>query len=309
MHLVVSRIHQKLVCSLTKRLPGVTILVLHQKGREGRLASQSFQKELDVAIHLAQQAGDLIMGYYQTGVAVDRKAGDEPVTVADREADRLIAAGLRSAFPDDGLLTEESDDDLSRLDKKRVWIVDPLDGTSDFVGETGDFCVQIALAVDGKPALGVIYQPTTEQLLHAVHGRGAYQVQSGQTTRLRVSAESVSSQMCLVASRSHYSPLIEASRRALGIASVQHMGSVGLKVARVARGVCDLYLATTVAKEWDMCAPHALLLEAGGRLTNPCGEDISYNKPGTSTCRGLVGSNGLAHTQIVEAVAPFLDKG
>ena len=91
------------------------------------------------------------------------------------------------------------------------------------------------------------------------------------------------------------------------LVAVKRMGSVGLKVAMLAQGACDLYLATTVVKEWDMCAPHALLLEAGGKLTDPCGDDILYNKPEIGTCRGLVGSNGLIHTQIVETVAPFLD--
>lgn len=247
------------------------------------------------------------MGYYQAGVSVEHKSGDEPVTIADRAADELIAAGLRTTFPEDGLLTEESDDDRSRLDRERVWIVDPLDGTSDFIGGTGEFVVQIALAVAGKPVLGVVYQPTTDQLLQAVHGLGAYRVQDGQTTRLNVSTTSIPSQMCLIASRSHYSAAIEDARQALGIPTVKHMGSIGLKVAMLARGACDLFLATTVAKEWDMCAPHILLLEAGGRLTDPCGDDILYNKPEIGTCRGLVGSNGLIHTRIVETVAPFLN--
>jgi 3'(2'), 5'-bisphosphate nucleotidase len=256
---------------------------------------------------MALEAGRVIMGYYRTGVAVEHKAGDEPVTIADREADLLIATGLRQAFPEDGLLTEESDDDHSRLDRERVWIVDPLDGTSDFVSGTDDFVVQIALAIKGKPALGVVYQPTTGLLLHAVQGCGAYQIHRGQTTRLRVSTTPTPSRMRLVASRSHYSPPIEAARQALGIAAIRHMGSVGLKVALLARGECDLYLATTVVREWDMCAPHAVLREAGGRLTDPCGEEILYNKPEIGTCRGLVGSNGLAHSRIVETVAPFLD--
>jgi 3'(2'), 5'-bisphosphate nucleotidase len=247
------------------------------------------------------------MAYYRTGVSVEHKTGDEPVTIADRESDRYIADGLQNAFPNYGLLTEESDDDLSRLEKSRVWIVDPLDGTSDFISGTGDFVVQIALAVEGKPALGVIYQPTTGLLLHAVQGRGAYQVHSDRKTRLYVSTTSMPSQMCLVASRSHYSPSIERARQALGIGAIKHMGSIGLKIALLASGACDLYLATTVAKEWDMCAPHAVLLEAGGKLTDPCGDKIVYNKPEIGTCRGLVGSNGLAHAQIVETVSPFLD--
>lgn len=263
------------------------------------------QHELDVAMRLARRAGAVIMGYYRTGLAVEHKAGDEPVTAADREADALIAAGLLAAFPNDGLLTEESEDDRSRLEKERVWIVDPLDGTTEFITETGEFAVQIALAVKGYPALGVVYQPAKERFFYAVQGQGAYQVCDDQTTRLRVSTTSEPAQMCLVASRAHYSPFVEAARQALGIKGVNRVGSVGLKVGLVARAACDLYLATTVSKEWDLCAPHVLLLEAGGVLTNLCGELLVYNKPDVIECRGLIGSNGLAHDQIVETLAPL----
>lgn len=265
------------------------------------------QQELDVAVRLARQAGRVIMEHYRTGVTVDLKEGDEPVTAADRAADDLISAGLRAAFPDDGLLTEESVDDLSRLEKERVWIVDPLDGTTDFIAATGDFVVQIALAVQGRPVLGVVYQPTKAQLFYARQGQGAYQVDDGQKRRLRVSTQPDPDGMCLVASRSHYSGFIEEARQALGIRAVTQMGSVGLKVGWVARGECDLYLATNIAKEWDICAPHALLLEAGGRLTNLCGEPIVYNKSDLAECRGLIGSNGLAHDRIAEILAPLLD--
>jgi 3'(2'),5'-bisphosphate nucleotidase len=272
------------------------------------LTTHDLQHELDVALRLAQQAGEVIMSYYQTGVSVDHKAGDEPVTAADQAADDLIAAGLRAAFPGDGLLTEESDDDLSRLDKQRVWIVDPLDGTTEFITETGEFAVQIALAMGGHPVLGVVYQPAKRRLFHAVQGQGAYQVYNSQTARLQVSTVSEPARMCLVASRSHYSAFIELARQALGIESVNRVGSIGLKVGLVARGACDLYLATTVSKEWDLCAPHALLLEAGGVLTNLCGEPLVYNKPDVIECDGLIGSNGLTHVEIVETLAPLRDQ-
>jgi 3'(2'), 5'-bisphosphate nucleotidase len=275
--------------------------------RRDELNAGDLQHELEVAVRLARQAGDLIMQYYQTSLDVDRKAGDEPVTEADRTADDLISAGLRSAFPDDGLLTEESEDDLSRLEKRRVWIVDPLDGTSDFITETGDFSVQIALTVEQHPVLGVVYQPAVDHLFYAVQGRGAYQVDQGRETRLRVSSEPDPADMCLVASRSHYSEFIEDARRALGIRAVTRMGSVGLKVGLVARGGCDLYLATNIAKEWDICAPHALMLESGGVLTNLCGEPILYNKAEVAECKGLIGSNGLAHRRIVETLAPLIE--
>lgn len=246
------------------------------------------------------------MAYYLAGVAVDRKAGNEPITAADRAADAIISAGLQRSFPADGLLTEESDDDLSRLEKERVWIVDPLDGTAEFITHTGEFAVQIALAIGGEPVLGVVYQPALGRLCYAVQGGGAHQLQDGRKTRLRVSATECPAEMCMVASRSHYSPFIEAARTALGIQTVNRVGSVGLKVSLVARGECDLYLATTISKEWDFCAPHALLLEAGGVLTTLCGDPLRYNQPDVTVCDGIVASNGRAHARIIETLAPLL---
>jgi 3'(2'), 5'-bisphosphate nucleotidase len=276
--------------------------------KENPLSARDLERELDLAVRLARRAGATIMDYYRKDVAVDYKAGREPVTVADQAADRIISEGLRSAFPGDGLLTEESEDDSVRLEKERVWIVDPLDGTTEFIEETGEFAVQIALAIRGRPVLGVVYQPVQDLLFHARRGHGAYQDRNNLSTPLHVSAVADPEQMCLVASRNRYSDLVEAGRQALGIQRVQRVGSVGLKVGLLARGICDLYLATTVCKEWDLCAPHALLEEAGGVLTDLYGETIVYNKPDVNECRGLVGSNGLAHAQILESLAPLIDR-
>jgi 3'(2'), 5'-bisphosphate nucleotidase len=272
----------------------------------GSLTNHHLGSELDVAVRLAQAAGSAIMGYYHTGITVHYKARHEPVTAADGVADEIIADGLRAAFPADGLLTEESDDDVSRLKKERVWIVDPLDGTTEFINETGEFSVQIALTWHGTPILGVIYEPVTERLSYAVQGQGAYEVHEGRTLPVRVSTEARLARMCMVASRSHYSPFVERAREVLGIEAVDRLGSVGLKVGLLARGECDLYLATTMVKEWDLCAPHALLVEAGGVLTTLAGEPLVYNKADVVERRGLIGSNGLNHERIVEALAPLL---
>ena len=187
-----------------------------------------------------------------------------------------------------------------------MWIVDPLDGTSDFIDETGDFVVQIGLAVRGEPWLGVVYQPVGDRLFYAARGQGAYQEHDGDRRRLRVSGEADPAQMCLVASRSHYSDLIDSARRALDITSTVRAGSVGVKVGLLATGECDLYLATTVCREWDLCAPHAVLIEAGGVLTGLRGEPITYNRPEIGRCPGMVGSNGQAHARVLEVIAPLL---
>jgi 3'(2'), 5'-bisphosphate nucleotidase len=248
------------------------------------------------------------MEYYQTDLPVEFKRGQEPVTAADRAADVLIAAGLRAAFPGDGLLTEESLDDGARLEKRRVWIVDPLDGTTEFISKTGDFAVQIALTEEGLPVLGVVYHPVTGRLYHALKGKGARETREGRSVRLEVRSEPDPAQMCLVASRSHYSDLVEGARQALGIEAVRRVGSVGLKVALLAQGECDVYLATQVSKEWDICAPHILLEEAGGTLTNLCGEKLTYNKPDVVECKGLIGSNSASHARIVDTLAPLLEQ-
>jgi 3'(2'), 5'-bisphosphate nucleotidase len=261
--------------------------------------------ELDVALRLAHQAGEAIVGLYQTSLAVHRKVGNEPVTEADRLADSIVIAGLKAAFPGDGLLTEESDDDRSRLSKERVWIVDPLDGTSEFLNRTGEFSIQIGLAIQGAPVLGVVLQPARDRLYYAVQGQGAFETQDHTTTRLHVSAESTPARMKLVASRAHFSPFIEAAGEALGIATIHRAGSVGIKVSLVASGHFDLYLATTDSKEWDACAPHVVLSESGGCMTDLGGTPLVYNKPDVALGSGLIASNGLAHDEIVEMLRPL----
>lgn len=262
--------------------------------------------ELEVASDLARLAGKAIMAHYRHDVVVEYKDKVEPVTIAGREADHLIRTGLQEAFPADGLLSEEAEDDLERLAKERVWIIDPVDGTTEFIARTGDFAVQIALTVGGQPVLGVLYQPVHDLLYFAVRGQGAFAMHDGRRTELHVSQQKAPSLMCLVASRSHYAGFVDAARRKLGIDSVLRLGSVGLKIGQLAQGACDLYLASTVCKEWDLCAPHALLLEAGGMLTDLWGNVPTYNQPRRAECRGLLASNGQAHGQILEACAPLL---
>lgn len=262
--------------------------------------------ELEVARDLAHRAGQAVMAHYQRDVIVEYKEHREPVTIADREADHLIRTGLQAAFPEDGLLSEEAEDDPARLGRGRVWIVDPVDGTTEFIDKTGEFVIQIALTVAGQPVLGVVYQPVHNLVYYAVQGQGAFAEQDGRRTELHVSQQRDPGQMCLVASRSHYTGFIDAARRKLGISSVQRLGSVGLKMGQLWQGACDLYLSTTVCKEWDLCAPHAILLEAGGVLTDLWGQVPVYNKPGLVECRGLLASNGQAHDQLLEACAPLL---
>jgi 3'(2'), 5'-bisphosphate nucleotidase len=260
------------------------------------------QYELEVAIQLARAAGERVLTLRGTGLVVGHKAEEEPVTQADREADVLVTEGLRAAFPEDGILSEERVDDGSRLVKERVWMVDPVDGTQDLVrGEPG-FSVMIGLIRGERPVLGVVYQPIGDRLYFASRGAGAYLACGTETSRrLRVSDVTEPSAIRMVASKSHRDESIDRVRAALAIRDELNVGSVGLKVGLIARADRDLYVSTTSrSKRWDVCAPEAILVEAGGVLSDMSGALIDYRSQELANRCGIVASNGLVHGVVIE---------
>lgn len=263
-------------------------------------APLSLSRELEIASDAIRCAGAQVAAIYARVPAVEWKEGREPITEADRVSNQIIVAALRAAFPDDGLLSEETADDGSRLRRTRVWIVDPLDGTQDFVNRTEEFTVMIGLAIEGRPALGLVYQPMADRLFVGQPEVGAWLEERGQRTELSVSTESRPAAMRLVVSRSHRSPLVEQVRAALGIHEEQPCGSVGLKVSLLATRAVDLYLHPAPGiKEWDVCAPHAILLAAGGQMTDCWGRPFVYNQREVRKRWGVIASNGCVHHLIV----------
>src|ERR1044071_3951266 len=274
--------------------------------------SDAYGHEMKVALKLARDAGAAILDYYGSPLHIERKVDanehSEPVTVADRAANELIVNGLRREFPDDGILAEESVDTERRLTKQRVWMVDPLDGTNGFIARDGDFAVQIGLAVDGQSVLGVGYKPLPYFLYRATVGAGAGIERAGfEAQRARVSDEKEIEQMRLAASRTHRSPRMDAVVRALKLKEEVQRGSVGIKVGLIIERQCDVYIHLSPrTKQWDTCAPDAILREAGGRFTDLFGEPLGYNQADVQNRNGLVASNGAAHASIIEKLAPSL---
>src|SRR5882672_1323526 len=165
----------------------------------------TYDLELSLALELAREAGAVILDHYEGPLDIRQKAGAddrEPVTQADTLANEIIVARLRQKFPDDGILAEESLDTAHRLDKSRVWMIDPLDGTNGFIDGNGDFAVQIGLSQDGEAVAGVVYQPVPDVMYRAVRGQGAW-IERGneEPVQARVSDHSELSLMCLAASR------------------------------------------------------------------------------------------------------------
>jgi 3'(2'), 5'-bisphosphate nucleotidase len=274
--------------------------------------SYMYERELDVALGLAREAGAAILSYYDSPLHIERKLDAdehaEPVTQADRAANELIVQGLRSEFPDDGILAEESIDTERRLSKRRVWMVDPLDGTNGFIARDGDFAVQIGLAVEGKSVLGVVYQPLPDVLYRAIEGEGAWIERKGfERERARVSNESEIERMRLAASRTHRSPRMNQVMETLGLKEEVRRGSVGVKVGLIIEQQSDVYIHLSPrTKQWDTCAPEVILREAGGRFSDLFGEPLGYNQVDVQNRNGLVASNGAAHARIIEKLAPLL---
>ena len=273
-----------------------------------------FETELETATALARLAGRSILEFYVNGFVAEEKLGvdnfTEPVTIADRTASRIIVEGLAAAFPDDGILSEEEPDDLTRLSKERVWIIDPMDGTAGFVKKDGDFGVQIGLAVGGVPVAGVVFLPYHDVLYYAAAGSGAYAVAGdGPPEKLTVSGETDFALMGLAASRNHRTLRLSRIVEELGLRNEVRRGSVGLKIGLIATCECDLYIHLSPrSKIWDTCAPQIILEEAGGRLTDLFGSPIRCDVRDVQNHNGVLATNGAAHTEAVTRLRPILNE-
>lgn len=266
-------------------------------------------RELLHAIELARAGGAAALAFYGRPLTVERKGlRDEPVTQADHAANDIIVGGLRREYPHDGLLSEESVDTRERLNSRRVWIIDPLDGTNGFIDGNGDFAVQIGLAVNGHCVLGVLYLPATDVLYWAVKGAGAWAVRPGlEAARLNVSAKTEIAQMRLAASRSHHSSRMDRVVKKLGFREEIRRGSVGVKIGLIVERQCDIYIHLSPrTKQWDTCAPQIVLQEAGGQMTDVFGQPLRYNTPDIQNHNGLVASNKHAHTDVIDKLQPLL---
>jgi 3'(2'), 5'-bisphosphate nucleotidase len=271
------------------------------------------KRELETAILLARRAGKIILEHYETDFETEDKIGadnySEPVTIADREASRIIVDGLLATFPDDGILSEEETDDLQhRLSRRRVWVIDPMDGTAGFVKHDGDFGVQIGLAVDGSPVLGVVFLPYHNTLSYATKGCGAFSSTADSSPRqMRTSDTSVPEDLKLAMSRNHPSSRMSRIIAHFGFSSAVRRGSVGLKVGLIADRTCDIYIHPSPrTKLWDTCAPQIILEEAGGRFTDLFGLEMRYDLADLQNRNGILATNGAAHDAAVEKLRPLL---
>jgi myo-inositol-1(or 4)-monophosphatase len=255
-----------------------------------------YTRELTVAVEAARAAGAIVRRWYEGDYTVRQKDNDSPVTEADVEANACIQGRLRQAFPDDGWLSEETRDSDDRLQRVRVWIVDPLDGTKEFVNHIPEFCVCIGLVDNGVPVVGVSYNPVRDELIAGARGAGV---------TLNGAPAHVSQVQALTAARF----LASRSEAARGEweefeaeLQVERTGSVAYKLALIAAGRGDATFSLTPKNEWDICAGAALITAAGGRMTDRYGQELRFNQRHTRL-PGLIASNGHLHAAILELLA------
>lgn len=247
---------------------------------------------LKEAILLARQAGEAVMAVYgRSEIEVKSKEDDSPLTEADLASHRIIVAGLGKIVPEFPVLSEESAEIPyeERRSWKSYWLVDPLDGTKEFVGRTGEFTVNIALIEDGFPVLGVVYAPAIGRLYHAEKGCGAFLETDEKTTRIGVSGYSAG-KVRVVASRSHRGEKLDAFLEKLGDFESVSMGS-SLKFCLVAEGSADLYPRLGPTMEWDTAAAQCVVEESGGSVADIEGNRLKYNKPDLHNPEFMVSGN------------------
>jgi 3'(2'), 5'-bisphosphate nucleotidase len=256
-----------------------------------------YEAELAGALAAARAAGALILEAYSSFTAIPDARADI-TTDADRAAQEAILQELRRRFPADALCAEEQTPTLADAPKEgpRLWVVDPIDGTRGFAQKNGEFSVMVGFVDRGHVAVGVVYEPATGRLTRAVQGGGCWREDGGAAAeRCRVSATADLAAATLTQSRSKPGK-VSRQVELLHPAKVIETHSAGIKLALVARGQADLYVNHYEAfHDWDICAGHILVAEAGGKVTGLRGEEIAYGTPGAWQRSRLLASNGAVH--------------
>ncbi|CAG4883352.1 3'(2'),5'-bisphosphate nucleotidase CysQ [Georgfuchsia toluolica] len=242
--------------------------------------SQSPSQLLDRIIATARTAGTVILDIYATDFAVRGKDDASPVTEADEKAEAVILAALAKIAPDIPVISEEAVA-AGRIPKvaERFWLVDPLDGTKEFISRNGEFTVNIALIENGQPALGVVLAPVLNRLFAGIAGEGAFVEDNGIRRPIRCRTAPAAG-LTVVSSRSHGdAAALDAFLAGRKIAAAVNAGS-SLKLCLVAAGEADLYPRLGRTMEWDIAAGHAVLRAAGGHVKTLKGDELRYGKEG-----------------------------
>ncbi|MBF0214376.1 MAG: 3'(2'),5'-bisphosphate nucleotidase CysQ [Magnetococcales bacterium] len=253
---------------------------------------------LATMIRAAHEAGVVIMSYFRPGQTVRANAEvrdkglDNPLTKADLEADALLRHRLLTSHPHCGWLSEETVDHPERLDREQIFVVDPIDGTKEFIAGIGQFALSLALVEQGRPVLACVHNPATGETFTAIRGKGTRLNDQPVRTSLRRELDGAS---CLASrsetARGDWEPFLHAWR-------IQTMGSIAYKLALVSCGRFDMTFTLSPKNEWDFCAGELLVQEAGGQVTHKDGTPFRYNQV-NPLVRSVLATNGPLHAPLL----------
>lgn len=255
----------------------------------------NLEKELAVAKEAAVQAGYAIMDVYENAedMQITYKDGDMPLTAADKASNRIIVDALKKAFPEYAILSEEEKDDLSRLGNDYCFVVDPLDGTKEFIKRNGQFTVNIALSYQHHSIMGVIYVPVTGELYYAAQGQGAYlDTKDKQGEKLHVSDCTDVKELRMVMSSSHGCEQMDKLLEKYQISNFVKMGS-SLKGCVVAKGDAEVYYRFNPTMEWDTAAMQCIVEEAGAVFRQMDDTPMLYNRKDSLNAKGFYIINSM----------------
>ena len=253
------------------------------------MLEKEINDDLNIALEASKGAGDIIMKYYKHDYEIKEKGYHNPVTTADNEADEFLKKTLLDAKPDYGWLSEETVDSEERLTKKKVWIVDPIDGTKEFIEGVPQFVVSIGLVDNGKPVVGILHNPATNETFYASHGCGSFLNEE----RFEVTKKDSIKEMTILNSRSEtrrglWEPFKNSFKR------LEPIGSVAYKMGLTAVGKADIFATLRPKNEWDVCAGVCLINEAGGKSINLNGQELEFNKEKTLIEPGIIAGYNLS---------------
>jgi 3'(2'), 5'-bisphosphate nucleotidase len=276
----------------------------------------------EITRSIAWGAADILKSYYRQDTNTlnlnIQEQKDGPVTAADVAVNSYILDELQSVLghTEYGYLSEETykaylaTNGQIPLPQSWVWIIDPLDGTQDFIDRTGEFAVHIALAYQGKPLLAVVAWPEQQKIYYAIRDAGAFvESRDGSVVKMQVSARNIVADLSIVTSRTHRGDRFRKLLQKFPCQNQLAVGSIGCKIATIVEQKADVYIALSgksAPKDWDLAAPELILTEAGGRFTRFDGSALQYNRGDVSQWGGLLASNGCCHDVICREAEEIL---
>lgn len=285
---------------------------------------EGLEEVIAIAREVGWGAADILRSYYRGepnyGDLDVQEKKDGPVTAADVAANHYILDNLQAVFgtEDFGYLSEETYKFQSKgvlsppLPQSWIWIIDPLDGTRDFIDQTGEYAVQIALVYERCPVAAVVAWPEAEKLYYAIKGGGTFvETRDGNSTPLRVSERDKLEDLSVVVSRTHRDDRFNNLLQQLPCKNKQYVGSVGCKIATIIEQRADVYISLSgksAPKDWDIAAPELILTEAGGNFTYLDGSALNYNRGDVNQWGCLIASKGRCHEELCTQIKAILAK-